>query len=252
MVGVKSGVNKPCVVKWFKTGAVYEYKFFDQDLEAVSKAQEILEAFNELGRIDQNLCLNLPEVWTFTPDSGRWAGKMVLVEPFISRYRRFNSNTGVVTGSDPWSKAMQALSHFSYHHSGGQLVLCDLQGTICSGGKGAVLTDPVILSSTRSYGVTDLGPQGISTFFARHNCSRFCMGHWETPKVTKIYYEASEGTTMELTQPERPPRLLDQPKICEGSEDEQDAEHFILEDYYNESDDEDDSDESWSTVSTHS
>jgi hypothetical protein len=33
---------------------------------------------------------------------------------------------------------MQALSHYSYHKSGGQLVLCDLQGGLTS--QGAVLT----------------------------------------------------------------------------------------------------------------
>jgi hypothetical protein len=37
-------------------------------------------------------------------------------------------------------QAMQALSHFSYHKTGGQLVLCDLQGGIMSRGRGAVLT----------------------------------------------------------------------------------------------------------------
>jgi hypothetical protein len=35
---------------------------------------------------------------------------------------------------------MQALSHFSYHKTGGQLVLCDLQGGMMSRGRGAVLT----------------------------------------------------------------------------------------------------------------
>lgn len=29
---------------------------------------------------------------------------------------------------DSWGEAMQALSHFSYHKSGGQFLLCDLQG----------------------------------------------------------------------------------------------------------------------------
>jgi hypothetical protein len=37
-------------------------------------------------------------------------------------------------------QVMQALSHFSYHKSGGQLVLCDLQGGMLSRGRGAVLT----------------------------------------------------------------------------------------------------------------
>ena len=56
---------------------------------------------------------------------------------------------------------MQALSHFSFQITGGQHLLCDLQGGV-SDCDGAVLTDPVILSMDRCYGVTDLGPEGIS------------------------------------------------------------------------------------------
>lgn len=33
-------------------------------------------------------------------------------------------------GTLPWHDVMQALSHFSYHVSGGSLVLCDLQGIV--------------------------------------------------------------------------------------------------------------------------
>lgn len=95
-------------MKWFKDGAVYESASFDKDLEVVAKAQEIIEAFNDMGRIDQNVCLNIPEVAEFVSEGekscARWDAQNVLVEPFISRYRRFNSNTGYVVGSDPWSK----------------------------------------------------------------------------------------------------------------------------------------------------
>ncbi|KAF6256657.1 hypothetical protein COO60DRAFT_1640542 [Scenedesmus sp. NREL 46B-D3] len=63
---------------------------------------------------------------------------------------------------------------------------------------GAVLTDPVIMSRSHSYGVTDLGPDGISTFFARHRRSCFCRGHWSRPRNTAVHYAMSSGTTMEL------------------------------------------------------
>lgn len=148
---------------------------------------------------------------------------------------------------------MQALSHFSYDYSDGQLLLCDLQGTIRSGGKGAVLTDPVILSCSHSYGKTDLGPKGISTFFARHTCSSFCDGNWKLPASSCAYYTSYEGTTMELTQPERPPRVIThQPAICEGSEDgcgaEDDEESEDDQSSKSVQDVEDDEDASWSTV----
>lgn len=92
------------MAKWFKSGAVYESVFFEKDLEAVEKAREIIEAFNELGGLNQNTSLNIPGVWKFEPDTGSWAGQKVLVEPFITGYRRFNSNNGYVVGNDSWSQ----------------------------------------------------------------------------------------------------------------------------------------------------
>ena len=49
----------------------------------------------------------------------------------------------------------QALSHFSFHFSNGQHLLCDLQG----GGYDThyVLTDPAVLSVNKDFGVTDGG-----------------------------------------------------------------------------------------------
>ena len=93
-------------------------------------------------------------------------------QPFINNYAKYNSNTGWADTRTPWPRVMQALSHFSYHITGGQMVLCDLQGGLCKGGT--ILTDPVIMSRTNSYGVTDLGPDGISNFFARHKCNEYC------------------------------------------------------------------------------
>ncbi len=37
-----------------------------------------------------------------------------------------------------------------------------------------VLSDPVILSRTGDYGVTDLGRDGISSFFSQHDCNQYC------------------------------------------------------------------------------
>jgi hypothetical protein len=61
-----------------------------------------------------------------------------------------------------------------------------------------VNADPVIMSRTRSYGVTDLGPDGISTFFARHRCNRYCQSYWQKPRNVAVYYASTSSTTMEL------------------------------------------------------
>ena len=107
----------------------------------------------------------------------------------------------------PVTLVIQAVSHFSYHTSGGQFVLCDLQGGIYH--DGAVLTDPVILSRKKLYGPTDLGPTGISSFFSRHVCNEFCRSHWSKPKDQLPYHAAQQvGTcTRAVEQATTAPRV---------------------------------------------
>ncbi|KAH6605829.1 hypothetical protein Trco_004982 [Trichoderma cornu-damae] len=189
--------GQACVVKWFKSGAVFSEDYFKFDIKAVDKALEIVNAFNQLGVINKVVKINVPEVWCFEEECpGEWAGQMHLCEPFIQHYQKFNSNTGWNDESKTWGEVMQALSHFSYHLSGGNFVLCDLQGGIYQ--HEIVLSDPVILSRTRQYGVTDLGAEGISSFFARHDCNSFCRPHWTRPVNPMQHFRPVQGTTMIL------------------------------------------------------
>ncbi|KAI8716902.1 Alpha-type protein kinase domain-containing protein [Fusarium sp. LHS14.1] len=173
-----SGTRKSqaCVVKWFKSGAVFEADYFTLDIKAVNKAFEIVNRFNELNLIDKDIKINVPGIWQLEAGDEEWACSKVLCEPFIQNYQKFNSNSGWNDDSRAWGEVMQALSHFSYHVSGGQFVLCDLQGGIYQ--REIVLSDPVILSRNRDYGVTDLSPEGISSFFSQHKCNNYCRPHW--------------------------------------------------------------------------
>jgi hypothetical protein len=100
---------------------------------------------------------------------------------------------------------MQALSHFSYHASSGSVVLCDLQGSIYR--DGVVLSDPVILSRDRRFGVTDLGSEGISNFFSSYQCNEFCRRDWQLPRDRRAYFRQTMGTSMiEWHAPTRPSR----------------------------------------------
>eukprot|EP00440_Ansanella_granifera_P046868 gb/GFBE01050749.1/.p1 GENE.gb/GFBE01050749.1/~~gb/GFBE01050749.1/.p1 ORF type:complete len:322 (+),score=74.14 gb/GFBE01050749.1/:1-966(+) len=180
-----------CVMKEFKTGCVYEDRFFQEDILAVKKAGEFIEKFNDEGVVSKPVYLNEPEVWSGT--GGRIAGHKILVEPMIfGEYFRFNSNTGHAT---PDTATMQALSHFSYHMSGGKHLLCDLQGGRYDGYY--VLTDPVIHSKNKEFGGTDLGQDGIDNFMAHHKCGRFCNPNWKTPTAKKLIplFQAVAGTT---------------------------------------------------------
>ena len=105
---------------------------------------------------------------------------------------------------------MQALSHFSYHHSNGECLLCDLQGGRYE--DCFVLTDPVVMSRSRTYGVTDLGFAGISNFFAHHKCNRYCKASWKKVNGPLVHprIPVQMGTSMSIAaltpvKPERPP-----------------------------------------------
>ena len=179
-----------CVFKWFKSGNDFEETFFAKDIKANQKATEIIQQFNCSNFIHEVIRINQPEVWT----CGSHGGQKYLFEPFIDGYQKFNSNSGWAIDAGGWPQVMQALSHFSYHASGGQFVLCDLQGGVFSGE--AILTDPVILSRYQEYGVTDLGADGISNFFARHECNEFCSASWTKPSNRVARFRAQISTSM--------------------------------------------------------
>ncbi|KAF5009300.1 hypothetical protein FDECE_4470 [Fusarium decemcellulare] len=187
--------GQACVVKWFKTGAVFADKYFALDIKAIDKALEIVNRFNQLNIVDKAVKINVAQVWYFTDDADdEWAGQRHLCEPFIQNYQKFNSNTGWNDDSRAWGEVMQALSHFSYYMSGGNYVLCDLQGGIYQ--HEVVLSDPVILSRNRDYGVTDLGPEGIDSFFSQHSCNDFCRSNWTQPANPVQHFRPAPGTTM--------------------------------------------------------
>ena len=51
---------------------------------------------------------------------------MIAVEPFLEgEYKKINSNNGLVMD---FSEALAAFSHFTFNASGGEFVVCDLQG----------------------------------------------------------------------------------------------------------------------------
>jgi len=77
----------------------------------------------------------------------------------------------------------QAFSHFSYEHSRGRQLVCDLQG-VWNADDGFVLTDPVIhhvSSKGRRYlnGATDKGEAGVKKFFETHVCILFAS-EWDS------------------------------------------------------------------------
>ena len=89
--------GEKCVKKVFKSGAVYESKFFDKDVAAVDKAGELIARFNQemRGKVNKQVKLNKREVWQDKVADYTGKQRRLLVEPFIEGdYIKFNSKTG--------------------------------------------------------------------------------------------------------------------------------------------------------------
>ncbi|RAL65102.1 hypothetical protein DID88_001208 [Monilinia fructigena] len=203
--GPRSGQN--CVSKEFKSGSVVEEHYFDEELAILRIAQEIIDAFHDANIVPgREIILNRPKVWTYYEGSRK--GYKSLVEPMIENFEKFNSNSGWTARQTVWNDAMQALSHFSYHYSGRQFLLCDIQGGSYS--NGYILSDPVIMSpQSHGCGPGDMGLDGIKAFFERHHCGQFCSRHWIKPEVTgRALIPMQQGTVMFARPPIRPVVML--------------------------------------------
>ena len=198
---------------------VEQASYFNNDTRVIAKALDILRQFNNAGIVDKPIMINNAQVWVWQNEPRK--GQKTLIEPFIENYQKFNSNTGWKDDDDGWPQLMQALSHFSYHASGGSILLCDLQGGIYR--NAVVITDPVIMSrNTNGFGPTDLGPTGISSFFSRHRCNCYCRAHWQRPREQVSHHRARAGTSMVLAGAgyRRAPSRSSRPMITYAEDDE--------------------------------
>ncbi|PKY54536.1 kinase-like protein [Rhizophagus irregularis] len=95
------------------------------------------------------------------------------IEPRLqnTEYKRFNTNTGVITELRP---TLEAFVHFTYEYTKGYLVVCDLQGI--EHNDEFLLTDPAIhCIDPLRFGRTNFGKEGIKQLFlANHRCNDIC------------------------------------------------------------------------------
>ena len=131
------------------------------------------------------------EVYRLSKVKGSGEYRYISVEPFLEgEYIKYNTNNGFVrrrSGAESVSEAMsvetpQALSHYSFHNSGGEEMLVDLQGVEVEEealGRTAArrvfrFTDPQVHSRCLKYGHGDRGQRGFDDFFRSHKCGRLC------------------------------------------------------------------------------
>lgn len=69
---------------------------------------------------------------------------------------------------------LDSFSHFTYHQSGGQFVVCNLKGVKDEEDGNFKLTNPDIHSMAGNFGSKDKGKVGIKRFFKNHVCTNIC------------------------------------------------------------------------------
>ena len=178
-----------------------EDEYFADDFRTIERVVQYADAWNEFCEVGLEILVNSGSLHYSR------GGIKYLVEPLIRYFEKFTSNIGWIGDTDDGDvRVMEAFSHFSYHQSGGQLLVCDLQGRYkynrFNRSKSRFeLTDPAICSRRRSYGLTDMGEKGIDMFFYNHTCNEYCEDHWQRPRHVRAWFTAtSSGTSMMSSQ----------------------------------------------------
>jgi hypothetical protein len=172
-----------------------EDEYFRADFRIADRSIEFAEEWNDFCDHGDEILVSRGDIKQSN------SGIKYLVEPLIRFYTKFTSNTGWIADEDEvgWPVlAMEAFSHFSYEASGGDMIVCDLQGRHRNdrNKRRFELTDPAICSRSRSYGPTDLGEKGIDNFFSNHRCNEYCQDHWMKPKRPHQWFPMSHKTSM--------------------------------------------------------
>lgn len=196
VVGNRNGQEAACK-RFKKEYRSLEKEFFQFDFRITDKVIEIATAWNDFCDRGHEILVNRGSIHFSR------SGIQYLVEPLIRYFEKYTANNGWIADTRGWEvRCMEAFAHFSYHYSGGNLLICDIQGRyrynrFNTNKSRFELGDPAICSAVRRYGPTDLGEKGIESFFANHTCNEFCQNHWSRPRGRpQQWFPWSSGTTM--------------------------------------------------------
>jgi len=174
--------------EYFNTGWKISYKDAAMQEEVVRLAESFnAEVQPTKGDGSCNIHVRAARIYTMTEDKLNSKGKpylrkgeIIALEQLINgEWEKFNSNSGWSSGK---SSLPDAFSHWTWVHTGGEMLVCDLQGH--RGRPGGpkfgseeyyyLFTDPALLSNDKRFGPTDLGEAGMKQWFAGHTCNSMC------------------------------------------------------------------------------
>ncbi len=178
--GPPSKYGDSAVVKESKESYMWKSTDWNVTVEMHKEAQKLAEGFNRFSKTNFPLKFTDVDVViiteTNTPDSTPKLNEYCVVEDYIpGQFNKWCNNYGFISAEAKSSNSsMPAFMHWSWCHSNGEKMISDLQGVRSDDPQSYTLTDPAMLSLTNSYGVTDMGVEGMAMFFLHHECSSFC------------------------------------------------------------------------------
>ena len=169
--------GEKAIVKRLKDFTYWKREDWDEETKLSEKAKEFVDKWNTTHSVYKQYVIHVPEVVRCIRTGGDFkGGEWVTLEPYIvGKYEKWNSNSG-------WRKedklSVHSFCHWTYHNSGGTMLLCDAQGV--RNGNSYCLTDPAICSMYKGrYGMTDCGEAAIANWFRKHKCNTFCDKKWK-------------------------------------------------------------------------
>lgn len=178
--------GRACVVKELKSNYTWKATDWDETVKINKKAQEMATAFNSLTNTSRPITYSDVHVMQVTGgaqlDRPPKLNEYVTCEDYIpGNFTKWCNNYGYIgTGSS----SLPAFMHWSWWYTDGEEMVADLQGV--QRGDAYLLTDPVIMSLSQTYGATDTGVEGMAMFFLHHTtCNSFCSN---LPKPTPAHF----------------------------------------------------------------
>ena len=178
--------GRRCVVKELKDTYVWKPTGWDTTIDMYKRAGILAGEFNKSKRPSYPICFTDAKLGIVTqqpnPHGHPKLNEYVVVEDYIQgNYTKWCNNYGYIS---PDAKSVNitvpAFMHWSWLYTKGQEMVADLQGV--RDHNGYHLTDPGLLSISGSYGVTDMGIEGMAMFFLNHECNDICRG-WKRPRL---------------------------------------------------------------------
>ncbi|CAG8978134.1 hypothetical protein HYALB_00013017 [Hymenoscyphus albidus] len=175
--------DQKCIGKGFLAGNKKPgSRQLKEEINILNIAQILIDGFNDERVIPYKVLLNRFEIWdariakggfqASSSDLRRDGDFLMMVEPFIENYEKWMTNLDAPKPKGNKYDAIQALSHWSYHATDGQYMICDLQGGIVERDKYGrkqettwYISDPVIMTRrSGGLGGFDFGTEGMIKF----------------------------------------------------------------------------------------